>query len=371
MKLLFIGKRFNTNRDSYEERFGRIYQIPYQWAESGRDAKLWLIDYHTRKHALRFDQRLRVATTPVFGLSFFRECWTQTIGQARRLRKPDVIIASGDCYIGILGYLIARLLRVPFVFDIYDKYDEFSGYRRILVLDPQSFLLRHSDAVSFASRALQSQLGADIKRSIVIPNGIDTTKFRPLERSDSRRVLKLPVGKTLVGYFGSMEPERGVNDLIDAIGILRQEDTNIELVLAGKADKTVNLDQEWLHYLGNLPFEQVPAALASCDVLALPYRTSPFLDMASSCKIAEYIAAQRPIVATRTPNMLENFPDQANQLNALIASPCNVSELAESIRCQLIEKRLVSMPANFAWRDITATFAGYLEEALAHPSVSS
>ena len=42
MRVLFIGKRFYTNRDAYTERFGMIYQLPFWWAKAGHEVDLWL-----------------------------------------------------------------------------------------------------------------------------------------------------------------------------------------------------------------------------------------------------------------------------------------------------------------------------------------
>jgi len=47
--VLFIGKRFYTNRDALTERYGRIYQLPHLWAEDGVSTRLWLVDYKTRE----------------------------------------------------------------------------------------------------------------------------------------------------------------------------------------------------------------------------------------------------------------------------------------------------------------------------------
>lgn len=359
---LFIGKRFYTNRDALAERFGRIYQIPFHWSQGGLTTRLWLIDYHTRKAGRIVDEALTVDYTPIFGLSVLN----RTLRECAKVLSPrvrhEIVVASGDCYVGMLGYLIARLNRALFVFDVYDKYDEFPTYRRLGPFDPFRFLLKHSDAVTFASRALSDQTGWQTRTSFVAPNGIDSRAFRVLDKQVSRQQLELPLDRPLVGYFGSMEAFRGIDDLVTAVEIVRQSRPEVELVIAGPPNPEIDLDREWIRYLGNLPFERVPTALAACDVLAIPYRHSAFLDMASSCKIAEYIAAQRPIVATRTPNLVENFPEQAQELGELLAEPGNVDQIADSIRRQLIDPRLVSMPDEMEWSSIAARTSQFLKQ---------
>ena len=146
--------------------------------------------------------------------------------------------------------------------------------------------------------------------------------------------------------------------------MLREKGVDAELLIGGKAHPDVDLARPWVRYLGNIEFEKMPAALASCDLLALPYRQGDFIDNASSCKIAEYIATGRPIVSTRSPNLVQNFPEQAEQLDGLLANPGAVEDLADCIEKQLKVRRLVSMPKGMSWQEISETFCEALEDLI-------
>lgn len=360
MRILFIGKRFYTNRDAFKERFGRIYQLPFWWAKAGHDVDLWLVDYHGREVESSSDDELRVESTPVLRWRFFAR-WISACFGRRGVRRPDIVVASGDCYIGFIAYLIARIRRADFVFDVYDRYDLFDGYRRLPGFDPQTFLVRKADIVAFASVAVLDELGQQTGGAVLIPNGIDLSLFRPLPMQESREQLGLPQDVPLIGYFGSMEADRGVGDLIDAVAGLVDQGTDFCLLVGGEASPDVDLDHPWVRYLGNMDFVQVPTALASCDLLALPYRQSEFMDTGASCKIAEYIAAKRPIVATQTQNLVRNFPEQARELGELLAQPGDAQDLRRSILGQLSERRLVSMPEGVSWREISQRLLARLE----------
>jgi len=352
MRVLFIGKRFYTNRDAYKERFGRIYQLPYWWAKAGHEVDLWLVDYHGGDVGVSRDGALEVETTPVLRWRFFAR-WLAACFGPRSTRRPDIVVASGDCYLGLIAYMVARIRRARFVFDVYDRYDLFDGYRRLLGFDPQSFLLRNADVVSFASVAVLEELRHLTRDAALVPNGIDLSLFRPLSVRESRKQFDLPDDVPLIGYFGSMEVDRGVGDLIDAVAGLVDQGIALCLVIGGKANSEINLEYPWVRYLGNLDYKQMPTALASCDLLALPYRQSEFMDQGASCKIAEYIAVQRPVVATRTQNFARNFPEQAVELDGLLATPGDVEDLGRCILGQLSERHLVSLPKNVDWREIS------------------
>lgn len=350
MNVLFIGKRFYTNRDALLEKYGRIYQLPWHWSQAGHAATLWLVDYHSTASIQSYDGSLRVTSTPVRNLALLRH-W---MSGAYRPKEPmDLVVASGDCYIGWMGLRVARRLGARFAFDVYDKYDEFGGYVRPLGFDLFSYLLAQADMRLFASRALMQ----DMQRAptdCLVPNGLDVQRFRPADMQASRTAMALPLDTLLVGYFGSMEPERGVVDLIDAVSLLRERGMAVKLVLGGRVTPGLEMDRPGVLYLGNVPYERMTTALAACDLLAVPYRRSSFMDAGASNKIAEAIACRRPLVATRTPNLLANFPEQAQQLDAVLAEPGNVESLALSIECQAEQRMLVELPAGMGWPDISA-----------------
>lgn len=351
MTTLFIGKRFYTHRDALRERFGRIHRLPWHWSGSVQDVELWLIDYHTRRAVKEQHDRLHVYSTPVFSVKILRQLVRCL------LRRPRNIIASGDCYIGLLGYVIARLSGASFTFDVYDKYTTFGGYRKLPGFDPFTFLVRHADHLLYASQALASATAAQFSHHAsvtIVPNGIDEADFHPRPRSDCRKAVGLKDDACYVGYFGSMNSERGISDLLQALQVLRKRGIDARLLLAGRNVENTDLSAPWIDYLGELTHSEVSTALGCCDVLALPYRSTEYLDMASSCKIAEYLAVQVPIAATRTPNLCMNFPLQARELDSVLAPPHDPKGLADSIVRQLQAPIIATPPHDLAWSSIAS-----------------
>jgi hypothetical protein len=62
---------------------------------------------------------------------------------------------------------------------------------------------------------------------------------------------------------------------------------------------------------------------------------------------------ERPIVSTRSPNLVQNFPEQAAELDALLAIPGDVGDLARCLQSQLSGRRLVDMTTGMSWREIS------------------
>jgi glycosyltransferase involved in cell wall biosynthesis len=354
--VLFIGKRHYTNRDAFSERYGRIFQLPWHWARGGMPVRLWLLDYHGSQAERAAEGSLEIISTPLRRVDWLVE-WLRIVAAAVGHRRPQTVVASGDCYIGLLGYALARLVGARFVFDVYDKYDEFGGYRRLLGFKPFPYLLARADAILFASRALLDSLGTHKSVCVLVPNGVDQERFRPLDKLAARRERGLPEKSALVGYFGSMEPDRGVPDLIAAVQILRGQGSDVQLLLGGRLGPGVDVSQPGVTYVGNVGFADMPTMLASCDVLAVPYRRSTFMDAGASNKIAEALACGRPLVATRTPNLIANFPGQVSVLGERLAEPGDIEDLARVLSLQLADPILSPMPENMAWRTIACATA--------------
>jgi glycosyltransferase involved in cell wall biosynthesis len=331
VKILWLGKRFYTNKDALREHFGRMYRIPVRWQQTRQRVRLWLVDYHTRETVSEVDAGMEIVAAPVFGFESIRQVLSTLVTS-----RPRCVVASGDCYLGLLGWTLARMSGAVFVFDVYDKYDEFDGYRKVCGFDLFAFLLRRADRLTFASRGLAKQIGAELSVPVrVVANGVDSTVFGPRDMRASRCDLGLPDDILFIGYFGGMEPDRGVADLIDAIGRMRAIGIVVELLLAGKAVPDLSLDAPWIRYLGMVPHKQMPTLLCACDVVVVPYRLSPFMDMGASCKIAEYLACRRPLVATATPNFLNNFPAQAAMMGDALCQPSDPDDMARALAYQL------------------------------------
>lgn len=353
MRILFLGKRFYTNRDAVSEKFGRIYQVPLHWSRLDETVvRLWLLDYHTADRVAFTDDGLEIESTPPRTRSFWTRL-SRELAAVDKEDKVDAVVASGDAYIGLLGYLLAKRNRARFVFDVYDKYDEFSAYRRPAGWDLFGFLQRRADLCFFASSTLRERSRHICKATELLANGVDTEKFRSLDLQKSREALALPLDARYVGYFGSMEPDRGVEDLLEALHLLREQGLNTQLLIGGKCPPELNLERPGVRYLGNVPFEKMPLALASCDVLAVPYRRSAFMDAGASNKIAEALCTHRPIVTTDTPNFVSNFPAEAKALRTVTANSNDPVSLSKAIAAQLENPIRIPVPSGLSWADIS------------------
>jgi glycosyltransferase involved in cell wall biosynthesis len=111
----------------------------------------------------------------------------------------------------------------------------------------------------------------------VVPNAVDAELFRPLDRRDCR--AKLQVDGFVVGYVGRLVPEKGIDDLLDALGECSE---SVQLLLVGESPDPERWKQRIaalklesrVRLIGGRPASELPAIINALDVLVLPSRTT-------------------------------------------------------------------------------------------------
>jgi len=163
----------------------------------------------------------------------------------------------------------------------------------------------------------------------------------------------ITVSVSISFYFGSINKDRGPL-LIRACEMLRDEYPKICLLMAGKVD-CVDLRKPWIRYLGELPQRAIPALIAACDVVTVPYDNDAFNSMTGACKIAEYLACEKPVVATRVAGHEAMF-------NEAPESICDTSPLGmmAAIKYQLDLRQIEKFPESLEWAVIGRRLFGHM-----------
>lgn len=201
----------------------------------------------------------------------------------------------------------------------------------------------------------------------VWPDAVDLARFRELpDPAAARARLGIGVRGPLVVYCGHFYPEKGVDTL--ALAAPRVPKATV-LLVGGWPDDVARLISatrgcENLRLAGFVPNPQVPTYLAAADVLVLP-NSARFASarITSPLKLFEYMAARRPIVATRIP-ALDGL--LVHGRNAWLVAPDDAAALAFGIERVLGDPELAARLALQAGRDVQPyTWRRRAEELLA------
>ena len=114
------------------------------------------------------------------------------------VRRPDVVIAtSPQLLVGVAGWLIAKVKRCPFIFEVRDLWPEALvavglSKRNLLISVLKRlarFLYTHPSAVVTVTKRFQEKIQAQTSSSVYyLPNGVDRTLFYP--RKTGRKTIK-------------------------------------------------------------------------------------------------------------------------------------------------------------------------------------
>jgi glycosyltransferase involved in cell wall biosynthesis len=164
------------------------------------------------------------------------------------------------------------------------------------------------------------------KKTVNLPNPIDTKLFKAFDKLKARSLWDLPINKKLV-LFGAMgatsDPRKGFNELSDAFKSIDRDD--VEFVVFGSS-KPLNPPELGCktHYIGSLSDDVSLVTLySSVDVMVVPS-----LQENLSNAIMESLACSTPVVAF---DIGGNSDLINHKTNGYLASPFDTKDLANGI----------------------------------------
>ena len=326
---------------------------------------------------LQFDRDL-VAWTLAMGHGMLRAALTRLIPHWR----PDVVHAH-DWLVAHPAIALADVLEVPLVATIHaTEAGRYSGWLSSplsrQVHSAEWWLARRADTVITCSAAMRAEVAelfeVDPDPIVVLHNGIAPRRWRAnAARVRAVRERYAPGDAPVLLYFGRLEDEKGVHDLIAALPRIRRAHRGTRLLVAGTgtahdqlaaAVETHRLRRS-VSFTGHLPDADLAALLRAVDAVVLPSRYEPFGIVA-----LEAAAAGAPLVASTAGGLGEVVVDGetglsfapgdvrglATAVGAVLADPAAAARRARAAR-----KRLGSA---FEWSRIAADTASVYAAAI-------
>ncbi|MCC5808681.1 MAG: glycosyltransferase family 4 protein [Opitutales bacterium] len=151
--------------------------------------------------------------------------------------------------------------------------------------------LHHVFFVSEKNRsAYRAYFGCLPERSSVLPNAVDTDRFRPQPKAEARKRLGLPTEAKIVAFVGYFIGRKGPLRVLKALEM--RED--LYGVFIGTGPQRPSGSR--VLFAGTMENEQVADWLAACDVFALPS-----MEEGRSNAVIEALACGLPVVVSDRP----------------------------------------------------------------------
>lgn len=294
---------------------------------------------------------LRVYTYRALHRSFFHRvisflsfmCSSFLVGLG--ISRVDLVWGtSPPIFQGVTAWALARLKRVPFLFEVRDLWPAFAvavGVLRQPVLIHASewlerFLYRRANRVVINSPGFIEHVQCRGARSVVlVPNGADTTMFKPdLDGGKFRRAHGLS-GKFVALYAGAHGLSNDLGVVLAAANQLRDRPEIVLVFLGDGKEKPALRTQAAEMGLNNVcfippvPKAEMPEALAAADACIAILKPIPLYRTVYPNKVFDYMAAGKPVVLA-IDGVIRELVEAAGA--GVAVPPGDANALAQAIR---------------------------------------
>jgi glycosyltransferase involved in cell wall biosynthesis len=199
------------------------------------------------------------------------------------------------------------------------------------------------------ARHLIQNEGCPLERVYVIPNGVDTERFRPLTPQQTLRTeLGLPVEAPLVAILAALRPEKNHELFLRMAARVRDAVPQSRFLLIGDGPRRAALEQltaelklrEEVQFLGIR--QDIPQLLSAVDVVALTSHME-----ANPVSILEALACEKPVVSTHVGSIGETVEDN---VSGFLVPPGDEVQFADRV-VRLLQEPLLAQRMGRAGRD--------------------
>ena len=233
------------------------------------------------------------------------------------VRDVDVVLGtSPQFFTACAAYVVSRLKRIPFVFELRDLWPESiravgaMGDSRLLdaLERVELFLYREAARIVSVTQSFRHKLigrGIEADKIVVVTNGVDTRRFQPQPRDEALEAQLGLQGKFIAGYIGTHGLAHGLETLLEAARRLRDdaEGRDVRLLMLGDGAnkrklvaqaKAMRLDN--VLFVDSVPKEQVVRYWSLLDVSIIHLKKTDLFTTVIPSKLFECMGMGIPVL---------------------------------------------------------------------------
>ncbi|MBC7631143.1 glycosyltransferase family 4 protein [Aeromicrobium sp.] len=262
---------------------------------------------------------------PRFRLEAFLASYTIGIMEQAQRDSPALIHSASNAYNALAGTVAARKLGLPSIYEVRGLNEEgrrsrderyTNTHQYVFAKHIETLAAHEADRVIAITEGLRDTLierGVDAGKIEVVPNGVDTVRFGPLERDQALARQYGLEGKIVLGYIGSLNWYEGHDLLFEAVRRLKPRHPEMRLLIVGGGQEYEHLlrlrselgIEDVVIMLGKVPFEQVEAHYSLIDIAPITRSSSPVTETTSPLKPFEAMAMEKTLLSSDVAVMKE------------------------------------------------------------------
>ena len=226
------------------------------------------------------------------------------------VKKPDVIHAIQPPTTCLPAWVLSRIWRVPFTYEVQDLWPDTlratgmvaKGGALGLVDRYCRWAYRKAAAIRVISKGFRRELlSRDVpdRKIAVIPNWVDTTRYKPVPvepRRDARDTFRIV-------YAGNLGLAQALDNVLKAAALM-PPDSPVRFVLMGDGVEAQTLRETSqqmgltnVEFVPHQPPEAMSAILSAADALLLHLKDDPLFSVTIPSKLLTYLSIGKPIIA--------------------------------------------------------------------------
>lgn len=280
-------------------------------------------EYRNKKNKIEFIDGVKILRSKVLPVSYqsvlvrllnyFTLFFTALWNGIRKRNNFDIIIASSPpLTIGILGLILSKIYKIPWIFDIRDIWPDVAveagmlkenGRIHKLSKKLADYLYKqatHITPVTERKLTKIEKIGIPISKISIVSNGVDFDLISEMQRKDWRGEHGLE-NKFILSYAGLIGIAQGVNVIIET-AIRFKKENYIHFLIVGEGvekqklqNRVKSLKLNNITFLPNQPKEVIPSLLSTSDIALIPLVSDKLLDAVPS-KLLEAWACKLPVI---------------------------------------------------------------------------
>jgi len=164
-----------------------------------------------------------------------------------------------------------------------------------------------TDGITVSNNFLKNRFGGKI-----IWHAKDTKTFNPnkFNKAQMRSKYRIDKNKKVVLYLGTIRPHKGIESVIDAVGIISDKDIMFIIVGTEQWKYAKNLIKKAQNKLGERfkafgiqPFSLIPEFLSISDIVVVPLKKTKATISQIPAKVFDAMAMAKPIIASNVGDL--------------------------------------------------------------------